>query len=239
MNYFIKFNNISSEGLFKIRKLPSRVFATKKIESYNIPTLDGDYYKDYGTYEAFTLELECLMKGNFNINNIQKVKEMFLDPNGKLEFSDEEGVYYKARLNNIISFDEISLISGEFLLNFIVFPKAYIIEGQSEIVVSNNNILTNLGNTIAEPTIKLEGITNNITITVTNNNISQSMRFVGVDDTIIVDCSLENCYGLNNQNYNNKLSLDSDFIRLGTGENKIILEPTGATIKIIPNWVRL
>lgn len=239
MNYFIKFNNKSSEGLFKIRKLPSRVFAMKKIESYNIPTLDGEFYKDYGTYEPFTLELECLMVGNFNINNIQKVKEMFIDPTGKLEFSDEEGVYYKARLNNIISFEEISLITGEFLLNFIVFPKAYIIEGQKEVVVSNNTILNNLGNTIAEPLIRIEGANGNVTIKVTNNT-EQIMNFIELGGNIInIDCNLENCYGNNKENYNNKLTLESDFIKLGTGENKINIEPTGLSIKIIPNWVRL
>lgn len=239
MAYYIKFNNKSSEGLFKIRKLPSRVFATKKIESYNIPTLDGDFYKDYGTYESFTLELECLMVGNFNINNIQKAKEMFLDPTGKLEFSDEEGVYYKARLNNIISFEEISLITGEFLLNFIVFPKAYIIEGQNEVVVSDNNILTNLGNTIAEPFIRIEG-GSDVTIKVTNNGTEQMMTFKDLGGNVInIDCNLENCYGDNKENYNNKLSLESDYIRLGLGENKINIEPAGLSIKIIPNWVRL
>lgn len=240
MAYFIKFNEISSENLFKIRKAPTKVMANKKIELYSMNTIDGNVYKDYGTYEAYDLELECIMIGNYSIENIQKVKEMFIEREGKLEFSDEEGVYYKARLNNIIPFDEISLVSGEFPLSFSVFPKAYLIQGDTEIQVQNNDILTNLGNVESEPLIIVNGATGELKIKVVNGTLEQEMNFRELDgSSFTIDCYLEDCYGENKENFNKNMTLDSDFIKLYKGDNQIILEPSGANIKIKPRWVRL
>lgn len=240
MAYFIKFNGVSSEGLFKIVKAPTRVMATKKIELFSLNTMDGNSYKDYGTYEAYELELECRMVGNFSVENIQKVKEMFLDYEGKLEFSDEAGIYYKARLNNIIPFDETSLVSGEFPLSFSVYPKAYIIEGEKEIVIKSNDIITNLGNQEAEPIIKVIGARDKFEIKIVNNEVEQNMYFRGLPGKeFTIDCNLEDCYSVDKENYNLYLNLDSDFVKLGKGENKIIFDPVGVTVKIIPNWVRL
>ena len=239
MAYYLKFNGKSSEGLFKIKKSPTKILANKKIETYNIPTLDGSYYKDYGTYEAYDLEIHCIMVGNFNLEKIQEVKEMFMDYDGKLEFSDEEGVYYKARLNNIIPFEEISQISGEFLLNFVVQPKSYIITGEEEIQVSNGDIINNIGNIESDPLIKITGTGGDVTLRVVNNDVTQEMQFKNLDKAIIIDCNLENCYGTNKENYNNYLSIYSDFIKLGVGENTIFIEPSGITATIIPRWQRL
>lgn len=245
MAYFIKFNGISSQNLFKIRKAPTRVMANKKIELFDINTMDGNIYKDYGTYEAFDLELECVMIGNFSIENIQKVKEMFMEREGKLEFSDEEGIYYKARLNNIIPFDETSLVSGEFPLSFSVFPKAYLTVGDEEVTVNNNDILTNLGNVESEPLIIVNGAVGNFKIKVVKEitaqeSIEQEINFQELTgESFIIDCHLEDCYSENKTNFNKYMTLNSDFIKLYKGDNKIMLEPTGMTVKIIPRWARL
>lgn len=240
MSYFIKFNGISSEGLFKIKKAPTRVMANKKIELYNINTMDGSIYKDYGTYEDYEIELECRMIGNFSIENIQKVKDMFMDHEGRLEFSDEEGIYYKARLNNIIPFDETSLVSGEFPLSFSVSPKAYLTEGETEIDVKNNDVVTNSSNISSEPIIKVSGVSGTLIIKIVSGTIEQEMIFKNLDSTdFIIDCYLEDCYNENKENYNKYMTLESDFIKLYKGENKFIIEPSNITLKVIPRWVRL
>lgn len=231
--YFI-FNGINSNDIgLKIKDFPFDTMASKKLTELSIDKRNGTIYKDYNTFNSYTMDIECTLLDNFNIATIKKIKDVFKVGEGELILSHKPDNIYRVRLINSLNFVEMLNLTGSCILSFNVEPFSYLKSGREYVVVSSGGILKNLGNYYSEPQIKVTGM-GDITITI-NNKV---MSFFNVAKPFIIDTYLEDIVGLSGENLNSYMRIESDFVPLEEGNN--VIKYSGATsVEVRPNWREL
>lgn len=115
----VKWNNIdfSTKGIV-VEKTPTISKGKKDIETYTIEGRNGFLSIDRGTYQPFSLQVECHAKETANFDEIKA----FLDGYGTLSF---DGVReYTAIVNNAIPFEKVQMFKS-FAVQFMVNPIAH------------------------------------------------------------------------------------------------------------------
>ena len=233
--YFI-YNQISSLDLgISIKSMPRDILAEKRIEKLSFPKLDGSYYQDDDIYESYTIDLECTICRNFNVNNIRKIKELFRSRTGEMILSTKPNNILSVRVLSVINFEKlISQTAGRFLLSFEVQPFSYLASGRKWIPANNNFKILNQGNYYCKPLYKIAG---NGSCSLTIND--KIMKFSNVNKEFIVDTELEDVYSIDKkENLNKFLNIESDFVGLSEGENTIKFSNI-SKLEILPNWREL
>lgn len=182
--------------------------AKKKIDVYEIEGRNGFVSIDTGSYEPFSMPVECHISDRANKDEICE----FLDGYGTLSL---DGIrQYTAIINNAIEFEKI-LKFKKFLINFLVNPIAEDIES-TNINIDSNNYILNINDTYSSifPILKIT-CSGDVTFVINN----KTFILKGTSDTYILDCK-------------NKIITDSlgnnassimlyDFPSLQKGENNI------------------
>lgn len=115
----VKWNNIdfSTKGIV-VEKTPTISKGKKDIETYTIEGRNGFLSIDRGTYQPFSLQVECHAKETANFDEIKA----FLDGYGTLSF---DGIReYTAIVNNAIPFEKVQMFKS-FAVQFMVNPIAH------------------------------------------------------------------------------------------------------------------
>lgn len=115
----VKWKNIdfSTKGIV-VEKTPTISKGKKDIETYTIEGRNGFLSIDRGTYQPFSLQVECHAKETANFDEIKA----FLDGYGTLSF---DGVReYTAIVNNAIPFEKVQMFKS-FAVQFMVNPIAH------------------------------------------------------------------------------------------------------------------
>ena len=116
----ISYNGTTFEEMgVKVEKIPPIVKGKQRFKQYTIPGRDGILWIDEGTYEPFTITLECHYDNdNVDTDDITK----WLNNDGKLSL---DGVrYYDAFINNAIEFEKVQFFR-KFLISFLCNPIAH------------------------------------------------------------------------------------------------------------------
>ena len=115
----VKWNNIdfSTKGIV-VEKTPTISKGKKDIETYTIDGRNGFISIDRGTYQPFSLQIECHAKEDADFDAIKA----FLDGYGTLTF---DGIReYTAIVNNAIPFEKVQMFKS-FAVQFMVNPIAH------------------------------------------------------------------------------------------------------------------
>ena len=115
----VKWKNIdfSTKGIV-VEKTPTISKGKKDIETYTIEGRNGFLSIDRGTYQPFSLQVECHARETANFDEIKA----FLDGYGTLSF---DGVReYTAIVNNAIPFEKVQMFKS-FAVQFMVNPIAH------------------------------------------------------------------------------------------------------------------
>lgn len=115
----VKWNGIDfkDKGIV-VEKTPTISKGKKDIEIYSVAGRSGFLSIDKGTYQPFSLQVECHAKETANFDEIKA----FLDGYGTLTFDDERE--YTAIVNNAIPFEKVQMFKS-FVVQFMVNPIAH------------------------------------------------------------------------------------------------------------------
>lgn len=115
----VKWNGIDfkNKGIV-VEKTPTISKGKKDIETYSIQGRNGFLSIDRGTYQPFSLQIECHAKESANFDEIKA----FLDGYGTLSFDNERE--YTAIVNNAIPFEKVQMFKS-FAVSFMVNPIAH------------------------------------------------------------------------------------------------------------------
>ena len=115
----VKWNNIdfSTKGIV-VEKTPTITKGKKNIDTYTIEGRNGFLSVDKGTYQPFTISVECHAKETANFDDIKA----FLDGYGTLTLDGERE--YTGIVNNAIPFEKIQMFKS-FIVQFLVNPIAH------------------------------------------------------------------------------------------------------------------
>lgn len=115
----VKWNGIEfkNKGII-VEKTPTISKGKKDIEIYSVAGKSGFLSIDKGTYQPFSLQIECHAKETANFDEIKA----FLDGYGTLTLDGERE--YTAIVNNAIPFEKVQMFKS-FVVQFMVNPIAH------------------------------------------------------------------------------------------------------------------
>lgn len=220
-DYFIWNNEWSFDNGLIINKLPPIVRPEERIEKITVPGRHGYMTQSDNTYESVLMTCECTL----NNGNIDYIKQ-WLNGSGLVCFSNQEYKFYKARIINQISFEEILRVLHKFIVVFDCQPFAY--DGDEIIEIDHPTSIVNLRTFESEPYIKIYA-TGDIDLIINSDLI----RFTNVDQYIEIDTEIMECYK-DTVVQNSKMI--GDFPTFKVGENTISWIGNINKIEIKPRW---
>lgn len=198
-----------------------------------VPGRDGDLILPNDRYKSFAQTVPVIFLGKYNdtMSKIEKARRWLLSDTIFHDFklsSDTGYTYRAAYLGNF----EIKKTADELSadLNFEMMPCKYIDSSLSNQAIVSGTTLTNSGNIVALPLIKITG-SGNITVTLGN----QALSLKGVDTGVVLDCESQLCTSLDGTRTQFD-KLYSDFPKLPVGSTKISWSGTVSKFEIIPRW---
>lgn len=214
----VKWKNIdfSTKGIV-VEKTPTISKGKKDIETYTIDGRSGFLSIDKGTYQPFSLQVECHAKENADFDEIKA----FLDGYGTLSFDNERE--YTAVISNAIPFEKV-LMFKSFAVQFMVNPIAHDITPTTIDLKNglNDGEFTITGSTyFIEPTLTIE-CEGDIEVTINN----QTFTLEDTDGTYILDCANKviTKNGINSANI-----MSGDFPTFQNGTNEVTTTGTITT----------
>lgn len=213
----------SDEKNIKIITLPPITSVDKRIEKITIPGRNGYLTQSDGAYEGEIKEVSYDFKGA-NIDDLKK----WLTGYGKVRFSNEPDRYYKARIINKISLEQIVELLHTGLIQFDCQPFGYLLVGDEIIELTKPEVIYNPGTIYSEPYIKIYG-NGDITLKVNDN----SLIIKEVNEYVEIDTELDEIYK-GTTSWENNASGDTPIF---SGED-ISIDWIGnvTKIEIIPHW---
>lgn len=224
--YFI-FKGIDSRDMgVLIAAMPDIVKPERRAETLTIPGRSGTLTLDEGCYDAYTLRMECGLRGTERLAELAA----WLDGSGELILSTEPERVYRARISNAISIADVIYLYSTFLVQFDVFPFKYSVNRvDEELSLTAAATIYNRGTVYAEPTITVYG-SGRIFLTI-NDEI---YRLLDVEEYMTIDSERMEAYK-GQQSCNHQFGA-LEFPRLAVGENKISWTGNVTRVDIEPKW---
>jgi predicted phage tail component-like protein len=209
-----------------ISGMPDIVKPGRREEEITIPGRNGVLTIDEGTYEGYTISVECGARGTERLGEIAA----WLDGSGDLIVSTEPDKVYRAKISNAISVSDVIYLYNSFLVQFKVFPFKYSVNnlGDNFSMIAPCSVY-NKGSVYSQPTLTVYG-TGNITLTINGTNYG----LLGVEESIAIDSEMMEVYK-GTANANNKFSA-MDFPRFEVGMNTISWSGNVTKVEIEPKW---
>ena len=218
----------------RLLSLPERGHPAERGELVQAAGRDGFLWAADGGYEPLTVRVQCQTGDDADVSAIGA----WLRGAGALRFSDDPQRFYRARIRRGFSYTEAvrRFVNRNFTAVFDCQPFRYHVEaeggGDAEITASPHT-LTNPGTYKSAPRIKVEG-TGDVVLTIG----TQIVEIEGLEDGIIIDSELGDCFNLTESALlNGKVTLmDDGFPTLAPGANIISWTGTVTKITITPRW---
>lgn len=222
--YYIIFNGIDSRSLdIHIETLPERVSPQQRYTTTEIAGRHGTLTETDGTYEPYTVSVECTV---LNLDKIDAICAAYKG-SGWLVSSDNLNRKYFARISNLFELSKPIKLWRRFLLQFEVQPFGY--EVQSQIVeLKNGGVLINYGTYESQPTIAIYGSGD-----VTLNVNGQGVICKEISGKIVIDSEAQSAY--NDTTLLNQQML-GEFPVFSVGENVISWTGNVTKMEIDPKW---
>lgn len=213
-----------------ISELPPITKTAMRVQAEEIDGRDGDIVTELG-FSAYDKPVSIGLHGDFDIDDVI----FYFNSKGKVTFSNEPDKYYKFAIYNAIDFEKLIRYKTA-KVNFHVQPFKYSVNESEQTFdfssseTSGELSITNNGNYISRPTIKLTGSG------IVNLSINGSEVMV-IDMTdnpvIIIDSTEMNAYAPDTSLMNRKITGNYENVVLQTGENTISY--TGTVTEIAVN----
>ncbi len=145
-----------------------------------------------------------------------------------LVFNFQEDKKYIAQVVNAIDYAQIFKVFSNFIIIFNCRPFKYSVSN-ALISLTSAGSITNFGTIYSEPTIKVYG-TGDGTLVIG----SQVITLSSILGSLIIDSTIQDCYGDDGSNLNNKMS--GEFSILNVGVNNISWTGGITALDITPNW---
>ncbi len=200
----VKWNNIdlSTKGIV-VEKTPTISKGKKNIETYTIEGRNGFLSIDRGTYQPFSLQIECHAKEDADFDQIKA----FLDGYGTLSFDNERE--YTAIVNNAIPFEKVQMFKS-FAIQFMVNPIAHDITPTTITPSASFNITG--ATTDMYPTITIVAASGGCEVNINGVEFTTSNED---ETTYILDCE-NKVITKNGVNAASEMSGDFPFFKVGT-----------------------
>lgn len=209
-----------------ISSVPQQTRPERRVEHITIPGRHGDLTEDEGTYEPYTISMECSTRGSDKLDEIVA----WLNGAGELILSTEPDKVYRASIYNKISIADVIYLYNSFLLQFRVQPFKYSVNAFGDwLELTKATTVFNSGTYASQPIITVYG-SGDITLYI--NGVD--FPLYDVEESITIDSEMMEVFkGTKNQN--SKYGGD-DFPKLEVGEN--IVSWTGNVEKVViePRW---
>lgn len=225
------FDNKNSYDDFKIyiTERPNIPSPKRRVTTVNIPGKNSSLRYDENTYEDITILVKCSFKDNNTADKADDIKGWLIGAGEtELVFSFQLGKKYIAQVVNSIDFTQVFHIFSEFPIVFNCRPFKYSVDNSS-ITINSAGKITNPGTIYSEPIIKVYG-SGDISLSIG----SQIVQLIGVENYVIMDTTIQDCYDENGNNLNDKMN--SEFPALNVGDNNISWTGTVNKLEITPNW---
>ena len=173
----VKWNGIDfkNKGII-VEKTPTISKGKKDIEIYSVAGRSGFLSIDKGTYQPFSLQIECHAKETANFDEIKA----FLDGYGTLTLDGERE--YTAIVNNAIPFEKVQMFKS-FVVQFMVNPIAHDI---TPTTISITDDFTIVGATAEmHPILTLEAVAGGAEVNINGVEFTTSNE---ESATYILDC---------------------------------------------------
>lgn len=225
MNSIIWKNKSSSEipGLL-ICELPPISVPKIRRSIIEIEGRDGDIVENLG-YESYTKNLSVALTKNYDVNEVIN----FFTGAGKLVLSNEPDKYYNAQIIDGIDFNRLINFKTA-KVKFYVQPYKFKLN-EEKFTGTNELTVTNAGYIDSLPKITIVG-SGNIDFKLNNTTIF-SLELGTETETIVIDSTLEEAYGIDGVLKNNKMI--GDFPKLISGNNTITVDGTITSLEVEPN----
>ena len=205
----MRWNNtdLSTKGIV-VEKTPTISKGQKKIDTYEIDGRSGFLSIDRGTYEPFSMQVQCHAKETANFDEIKA----FLDGYGTITFDNQRE--YTAIINNAIPFQKVQMFKS-FAIQFMVNPIAHDINPTTINLLYDSTFT--LGGTFKTNPVLEIACSGDVTITINN----QSFTLNDSDGTYILDCESKviTKSGVNASNI-----MLGDFPYFEVGENEVTID---------------
>lgn len=150
-----------------------------------------------------------------------------------LTFTGYEGYYFKALCYESFDIEETIRTYGKTVINFLLKPYKYSSDGQSSVVLTNGQTLTNYQKRVAKPLIKVTGTGN---VTLKNNGVDWAI-LTSVDEYITIDSGSMSVYKDKLFQFTKmNANLSPLFPLLNPGNNTITWTGSVESVEIIPRW---
>lgn len=177
-------NSNTITGLI-ISKLPTISKPLMRTQIEQIDGRDGDIITELG-YSAYDKEVEIGLRATHDINQVIS----FFASEGNVIFSNEPDKYYRYKVISQIDFEKL-LRFRTATVTMHVQPFKYSATEQPKSVPSGTTTVTNSGNTIAKPTLTINGSN---TVTVTLNGQQILTLSLSTNDSITINAETMEAY---------------------------------------------
>lgn len=229
--YFI-FNGEHSRAMgIIVTSMPAVCRPKRRTETIDIPGRNGVLHVDDGSYENYTKTAECAIIKRANIDAICA----WLTGSGTAIFSTEPDKYYRVRIDNAISIEQMMKVFQKFQVHFDTHPFKYSVnETDDQVILQQPSLLYNRGTVEAEPTITVVG---SGTVTLSING--KGYRLSAVDGHVTIHSEVMEVETDGENKNGTYLPLQEEdwlFPRFEVGENRINWTGNVERIEITPNW---
>ena len=227
MTWFSFLGKKSSDFGIVVEKYSDFYIPIKSFEKINIAGSDKVEYRA-GSYDPVTLSFECYIKDKSpsKIREVSKWLNSGLE--GKLIRGDDSEFFYNAKVVNAIPVSKVARKFSKFIIQFECEPFAYAVKDEVITVIEKSITLENKGAVISKPAYKVYG--EEVTISVNG----KSFTVYSINDYVVIDTDLMECYKDNNSmNTNSRGNYVDLWLQVGTNN----IQVSGATrLEITPNW---
>ena len=239
-NYFV-FNGQSSLELgIKIKSKNIYSSAKRDLSLVSIPGRDGDLVNSNRRFANATVSYTCFFPAKSieelttKVRNVKKWLFSEADSYHELTDSYDPDFFRFAIFNSKLDIsDQVNKI-GSFTITFSCHPFKYQINGYEVVQnVDENDTMFNPYAFSSRPYIEIQGV-GTIRITISNSKGNKVYTFNNVDNYVVCDSELMNCYKdtfLKNNDF-----VADDFPILEPGENVFSIDGNVDAVLVTPRW---
>lgn len=237
-DYFVYKGRTSKEFGLVINNDLSFTVPERDVTLHEVPGVDGDLIVDNGRLKGFNKQfaVSLIVPENKTLDQVSKeISEWLRSEVGwdKLTFTGYPNYYFEAICYETFDIQDMLLTYGKAVINFRCKPYKFKNDGQSNLIITNGQTLTNPEKRNAKPLVKITG-TGNVTL---KNNGKDWLILTAVDGYVTIDSAQMSTHKDGLQQFQKmNANIKPLFPVLSPGANKITWTGTVTKVEITPRW---
>ena len=215
----------------RLLSLPVRYHPEERGKLVEVPGRDGYLWAGEDAYGDVTVRVQCQTTDEADMAAVSA----WLRGAGELRFSDDPERFYRARVVKEFSRSAAMnrFVNQAFTVTFDCQPFVYHRGVEDVVITATPHTVSNPGTHKSAPRLTIEG-TGDAVLTIG----TQVVEIEGLEDGIIIDSELGDCFNLTESALlNGKVTLmDEDFPMLAPGANIISWTGNVTKVTVTPRW---